>query len=139
MLTPLNFATKIVLGPSWRMLSRSDWSNPRMSDVMPTIAVMPMTTPRTVSAERSLFTRRVSSASVTTSPKRAIRAAARRAPILFAPQRFDRVQPRGSRCRIQSEEETNRGGDPDAEGHGPQLEARGQRRDGGGDPAESGG
>ena len=30
------------------MMSRSDSSNPRMSDVMPTMAVMPMTTPRTV-------------------------------------------------------------------------------------------
>ena len=68
MLTPLNFATKIVFGPSCRMLSRSDWSKPRTSDVMPTIAVMPMTTPRTVNAERSLLTRSVSSASVTTSP-----------------------------------------------------------------------
>src|ERR1041385_1925869 len=38
-----------------------------MSDVMPTIAVMPMTTPSTVNAERSLLARSVSSASAATS------------------------------------------------------------------------
>ena len=43
-------------------MSRSDSSKPRMSDVMPTIEVMPMTTPRIVSAERILFVRSVSSA-----------------------------------------------------------------------------
>ena len=61
-LTPLNFATKMVFGPSSLMLSRSDSSNPRISDVMPTIAVMPMTMPRTVRPERSLLARSVSSA-----------------------------------------------------------------------------
>ena len=67
MLTPLNLATKIVLGPIERMLSRSDWSKPRMSDVMPTIDVTPITTPRMVSPERSLLARSVSHAIVTTS------------------------------------------------------------------------
>ena len=54
------FCTKIVFGPIWPIESRSDWSNPRMSDVMPTIDVMPMTTPSTVSAERILLVRSVS-------------------------------------------------------------------------------
>ena len=58
----LSLLRKIVFGPSARMLSRSDSSKPRMSDVMPTIDVMPMTTPRMVSAERSLLLRSVSSA-----------------------------------------------------------------------------
>ena len=55
-----NFWTMIVFGPSWLIESRSDWSKPRMSEVMPTIDVMPMTTPSTVSAERILLVRRVS-------------------------------------------------------------------------------
>ena len=49
------------------MLSRSDSSKPRISDVMPTIEVMPMTTPRIVSAERILFVRSVSNAITATS------------------------------------------------------------------------
>ena len=44
-----------MFGPSWLIESRSDWSKPRISDVMPTIDVMPMTTPSTVSAERILL------------------------------------------------------------------------------------
>ena len=58
----------MVLGPSWLIDSRSELSNPRMSDVMPTIDVMPMTTPSTVSAERILFVRSVSIDIVMISP-----------------------------------------------------------------------
>ena len=65
-----NFCTMIVLGPSWLIESRSDLSKPRMSDVMPTIEVMPMTTPSTVSAERILFVRSVSIDIATISPSR---------------------------------------------------------------------
>ena len=54
--------TKMVFGPIARIMSRSDWSKPRISDVMPTIDVMPMTTPSTVSAERILLVRTVSNA-----------------------------------------------------------------------------
>ena len=60
----------IVFGPSWLIESRSDWSKPRMSDVIPTIEVMPMTTPSTVSAERILLVRSVSNAMLTISPSR---------------------------------------------------------------------
>ena len=63
-----HFCTMIVSGPSWLIDSRSELSNPRMSDVMPTIDVMPMTTPSTVSAERILFVRSVSIDIVTISP-----------------------------------------------------------------------
>ena len=62
MLRMLSLLTKIVLGPSARTWSRSDSSKPRMSEVIPTMAVMPITTPRMVSAERSLLVRSVSSA-----------------------------------------------------------------------------
>ena len=62
-----NRCTKMMRGPTWAMASRTDWSKPRMSAVMPTIDVMPMTTPRTVRPERSLFVRTVSNAIVTTS------------------------------------------------------------------------
>ena len=58
----------MVLGPSWLIDSRSELSNPRMSDVMPTIDVIPMTTPSTVSAERILFVRSVSIDIVMISP-----------------------------------------------------------------------
>ena len=37
------------------MRSRNDSSNPRMIELIPTMAVMPITTPRTVSAERILL------------------------------------------------------------------------------------
>ena len=58
----------MVFGPIAPIISRSDWSKPRIIDVMPTIDVMPMTTPSTVSAERSLLVRTVSNAIATTSP-----------------------------------------------------------------------
>ena len=67
-LTALTFATKMVDGPRERIVSRSDSSNPRISEVMPTIEVIPMTTPRMVSPERSLLLRSVSSAIRQTSP-----------------------------------------------------------------------
>ena len=58
---------KIVFGPMARIMSRNDWSNPRIIDVMPTIEVIPMTTPSTVRPERILFVRTVSNAIETTS------------------------------------------------------------------------
>ena len=59
---------KIVFGPiDVRMLSCSDVSKPRMSAVIATIDVMPITTPSTVSPERSLFVRTVSKAMTMTS------------------------------------------------------------------------
>ncbi len=44
------------------MISRNESSNPRMIELMPTIAVMPITTPRTVRPERILFARIVPNA-----------------------------------------------------------------------------
>ena len=61
-LTKLNFATNIVVGPICRNMSLNDSSKPRSSAVTLTIEVMPMTTPRMVSAERSLLPRSVSTA-----------------------------------------------------------------------------
>ena len=66
-----NFCTKIVFGPSELIDSRSEESNPRISDVMPTIDVTPITTPSTVSAERILLLRRVSNAMAAVSPSSA--------------------------------------------------------------------
>ena len=47
--------TKMMSGPIARTESRSDSSKPRIIAVIPTIDVMPMTTPSTVSAERILL------------------------------------------------------------------------------------
>src|SRR5688572_27613423 len=92
-----------------------------MSEVIPTMAVMPITTPRIVSDERILLLCRVSSAMRTTSPAR----------LLFTSQRLDGVQRRGARRGIHPEEQPDRGGDADAEDHRPQLEPRREGRDGG--------
>src|SRR6478736_3883004 len=98
-LSALNFCTKTVLGPSARIESRSDSSKPRISAVIPTIEVMPMTTPRTVSAERILLVRSVSIDIDTISPNNPERIVAIRSRPLFAPQRFDRIQPGGGHGR----------------------------------------
>ena len=55
------------LFPSVAIVARIDSSNPRIRDVMPTMAVMPMTTPSTVRPERSLLVRTVSKAMTMTS------------------------------------------------------------------------
>src|SRR5687768_7888790 len=101
------------------MLSRSELSKPRMSEVMPTIEVMPMTTPRIVSAERSLFVRTVSSAMRTTSPSRP----------LFTSERLDRIERRGAGRRVGAEEQADSCGDADAKDDGPHLQYRRQRCD----------
>src|SRR5678815_5631295 len=97
-------------------MSRSDSSKPRISEVMPTIDVMPMTTPRMVNAERILLVRSVSNAITATS-----RHNPRLMPLLTS-QRLDRVE----RCcpvrRPGPEEQADGGGDADAEHDGPQLE-----------------
>src|SRR3954454_23926049 len=120
-LRALNFCTKTVFGPSARIESRSDSSKPRMSAVIPTIDVMPMTTPRTVSAERILLVRSVSIDIDTTSPNNPERNVAIRSRPLLAPQRFDRVQPGRRHRRVEAEEQTDEGGDPDADQHRPEL------------------
>src|SRR5688500_4235873 len=100
------------------MLSRSELSKPRMSEVMPTIEVMPMTTPRIVSAERSLLVRTVSSAMRTTSPSSP----------LFTSERLDRIERRGAGRRVGAEEQADRRGDADPKHDGPHLEHSRQRR-----------
>jgi hypothetical protein len=76
-----HFCTMMVLGPSCPIESRSDWSKPRMSDVMPTIDVIPMTTPSTVSAERILLVSSVCHDMATISDSRPVRTPG----MLFAP------------------------------------------------------
>src|SRR3954468_18993491 len=120
-LTALNFATNTVFGPRVRIASRSDSSKPRISAVMPTIEVMPMTTPRTVSAERILLVRSVSIDIDTISPNNPERNVAIRRRPLLAPQRFDRVQAGRRHRRVEPEEQPDERGDPDADEHRPEL------------------
>src|SRR4051812_2805663 len=121
----------MVLGPSERIMSRSDSSKPRSSEVMPTTEVMPITTPSTVSAERSLLVRSVSSAMRNTS----------RTSPLFTAQCLDRVEPGGARGWIRAEEQADGGGDADTEDHRPRFEPCRQWREAGdelrGDKAEA--
>ena len=72
-LAKLTRATMIVFGPSSRIMSRNESSKPRMIELMPTMAVMPMTTPRTVSADRILLARIVPNAIPIVSAKSATR------------------------------------------------------------------
>ena len=72
-LAKLMRATMMVLGPSSRIMSRNESSKPRMIELMPTIAVMPITTPRTVSPDRILLARIVPSAIPIVSAKSATR------------------------------------------------------------------
>src|SRR5438034_1054724 len=144
--------TKIVFGPIPRIMSRTDSSNPRMSAVMPTMEVMPMTTPRTVSAECSLLVRTESNAMTMTSPceaepdshttcqpsnhgraarleRGAVREPPRGAvqePPLLVPQRVDRIEPGGLEGRIHAEENAHRGREAEADGERPPGERDGE-------------
>src|SRR5947208_3764434 len=118
-----HFCTIRVFGPSCLNKSRKDWSKPRMSDVIPTIDVMPMTTPRTVSAERILLARSVSKDMTTISESRPVRTVF----MLFAPQGFDRIQFRRAHRGIQTKEQSDERGNADAHRHGPRLD-RGRKR-----------
>src|SRR5262245_44570109 len=119
-----NFWIMIVSGPSWLIDSRSELSKPRISDVMPTIDVIPMTTPSTVRAERILLVRSVSNAIAKISVKSPLRMTAM---WLFPAQRFDRIEARRPHCRIQPEEQADDRGDADADHHRPDLHRRRQR------------
>src|SRR5262245_5005403 len=107
----------MVLGPSVRIMLRSDSSKPRISEVMPTIEVMPITTPRIVSAERSLLPRSVSIAIRQISPIRP----------LFTTQCLDGIESSGACRRVGPEEQADAGSDADAEHHGPPFQARRER------------
>src|SRR6186713_232859 len=116
-----NLATTIVFGPMPRKRSRNDSSKPRISEVIPTIDVIPMTIPRTVSAERSLLPRTVSQDMTMISLNRVQRIG------LLPPQRFDRVEPGGAHRRIEAEEQADERGHADAEDDRPRLDDRRQR------------
>ena len=104
--------TVIVFGPSAAIMSRSDWSKPRIIAVMPTIEVMPITTPSTVRNERILLPRTVSNAITTTSLTRPIRIAITSS---FPSQRLDRVERGGLHRRVDPEEQADQRGNGDAE------------------------
>src|SRR5580765_1214676 len=93
-----------------------------MSAVMPTIDVMPMTMPSTVSADRSLLPRTVSHDIPRISENRLQR-------MLFAPQRFNRVQGRGPHGRIDTESEPDEGRHADPQHDRPRLDDRRQWAD----------
>src|SRR5262245_28237731 len=116
----------MIFGPMALIESRSDSSNPRIIAVIPTIEVMPITTPRTVSAERILFDLSVSNAMRTTSWARPLRNAISLAS--FAPKRLDWIETGGSHCGVQPEEEPHGGGNTDAEHHSPELDGGWHRR-----------
>src|SRR5688572_24245103 len=105
------------------MLARSELSKPRMRDVMPTIDVMPMTTPSTVSPDRILFARRVSSAIRSTSPNSP----------LFTSERLNGAERRGARGRIGAEEQADGSCYADSEKNRPEFQRGRQRRHGGED------
>src|SRR5688572_25001444 len=123
----------MMLGPISRTDSRSDSSNPRTIAVMPTMDVMPMTTPSTVSADRSMLLRIVSSAITITSVTRLALIASASYSVAagassFLPQRLDRVEARGARRRIEAEEQADECRDADAKGNRPELNRRGHWR-----------
>ena len=95
-LSPPNFCTKIVFGPSELIELRSELSKPRISDVMPTIEVTPITTPSTVSAERILLLRSVSNAIAAVSPSSANCLVNADMVIRAATLRWDRASPRAA-------------------------------------------
>src|SRR4051812_27922368 len=96
-----------------------------MMAVMPTIDVMPITTPSTVNPERILLVRTVSNAIETTSLTSPLLMAM---VLLFAPQRLDRVELRRLHRRIQAEEQAHECRDADTERNRPQFELGGDRR-----------
>src|SRR4051812_45939521 len=101
---------------------------------MPTIEVMPITTPSTVSAERILLPRTVSNAIATTSLISPTRIAISRPS--FLSQRLDRIEGGGAHRRIQAEDQADQRGDADAEPDRPHFDRRRDRRkrgDGDGD------
>src|SRR5262245_4925588 len=85
---------------------------------------MPMTTPRTVKAERILFVRTVSKAIATTSANRPNRNATS-----LSPQRFDGIQPRRAHGGVDAEEQADERRNPDAERHRPDFHGRRDRRE----------
>ena len=93
---------------------------------MPTIEVMPMTTPSTVNAERILLDRNVSTAMPTIS-RRIGRSAD--LPVAYSlRKRFDRVELRRPHRRIEPEEQSDERGNADSHRDRPDLHRGGQGR-----------
>ena len=126
--------TKMVRGPSDRIESRSEVSKPRMSAVMLTIEVMPMTTPRMVSAERILLAHSVSKAISAVSRKSARRFS--RAPVIRASSASIGASRAARRAGYQPKNRPTSGGDQDADHHRPGLDRRRERRHRGEDSRE---
>src|SRR6202790_4020847 len=142
----------MVSEPRSRMPARTLSFNPLIMALTVITVVMPMTIPRIVSAERSGFFRKVSNASSTSSPNfraRSLRTRERAGSAvvcgnvfpsvamvgvpLFRSQRVHRIEFRGFRCRVSSEEETHAQRHQKSAEDGPKLHGTGQRRDPGHD------
>ena len=122
-LIPLNFATKMVSGPRPSSISRNERSNPRTSDVIPTIAVIPITTPTIVNAERILFARSVSTAITPISLNSAARSFT-----LFLSERFNRAQPRRTYRWVQAKDQSYYSSHPNTKSNRPSLHGSWHRR-----------
>src|SRR5687767_7720699 len=87
-----------------------------MSDVIPTIDVMPITIPSTVRPERSLLARSVSSARIAVSPSSAMLEV-----YLLTAQRLNGIEPGGAARRIPPKEQSDKCGDANTNGDRPRL------------------
>ena len=121
-LTPLNLATKIVLGPSCadavaqRLVEAAD--ERRHADDR-----------RDADDDAEDRQRRAQLVGAQRVERHAARLRAAAGAIYSRLQRLDGIQARRARCRIQAEEQADRRGDADAERDRPRLEPRRQRRD----------
>src|SRR5688500_11942714 len=108
------------------------WSRiPWTIDAIAITVATPMTTPRIVSAERSLLTRSASSATATFCWTLSVSRTDS-----LRPRRGDRVEARRARGRIDAEEDADAGPERDGDGDGPERDARGEWRDGGDEERE---
>src|SRR5713226_7771980 len=112
-----------VVGPTTSSVLTICSRNPATIDAMAMTVAIPMTTPRMVSPERSLFTRSWSSA--INQPSRIEWRA-----MLLGAQRFDWVESRRPVRGVDTEYDADREPEPQGKGDGPEGHARGEGRRG---------
>ena len=115
--------TMAVLVPRLRITPVTAPSKPARMEPTPMMVPVPMMTPSTVRNERTLFSRSVASARPITEIEQlhGLRS--------LRPQSDDRIQPRGSPRRINSEEQSDGGGQRHAEHHRIQRDIHGHGRE----------
>src|SRR5437764_6530542 len=109
-----HFETNAVSAPNCLICSSIFWSKPESIPATSIITLTPRTTPNTVSALRILCARSVSMACFRFSPC----ACAISAALSLGPQRFDGVELRGARRRVNPEEKPYGGRHPKGQNHG---------------------